>query len=161
MGELEKKHEAEISQLNSRLLKQEFRAEKFENCDDAVQKLTGLQSHAMLKAVFHDFVVRDNQHILNIMEITPSASKKYPDRSITGRKRMSLNYFNQFFLCLLKLRSGMTDHVIGQFLEYLAKQQADITTAGYGFLMRFSGTASPRGHKEILLIPLPEKKCQI
>ena len=53
-----------VEVLKSRLSSQEFRAEKFEGNDIAIQKLTGLDFYTLLKAIYFDFSNGNNEAFL-------------------------------------------------------------------------------------------------
>ena len=69
-----------VEVLKSRLRHQEFRAEKFEGNDMAVQKLTGLDSYALLKAIYVDFLNGSNEAFLNSIAYQHRPDGNYPSR---------------------------------------------------------------------------------
>ena len=100
-----------VRELEARLSRQEFRAEKFEDADSSIQKLTGLSCYTLMRLIFYDFLSGGNDSFLKTIEYKHRSDGKYPSRKNTGSHR--LNYFNQYSLTLFKLRTGMTDEVTG------------------------------------------------
>ena len=87
-----------VKELEVRLSRQEFRAEKFEDADFSIQKLTGLSSFALMKSIFYDFLGGGNDNFSKTIEYKSRSDGKYPNRKNTGSHR--LNNFNQYFLPL-------------------------------------------------------------
>ncbi|XP_055357051.1 uncharacterized protein LOC129602109 [Paramacrobiotus metropolitanus] len=103
---------ASVQALTKRLTRQEFRAETFADSDKAIQNLTGLPSYLVLLTLYETVFAGKNEGFLDTLLYTKQTGEvPYPDRS-RGGAPMALDGFNQYFLTLMKLRTGMTYEVL-------------------------------------------------
>ncbi|XP_055330789.1 uncharacterized protein LOC129583099 [Paramacrobiotus metropolitanus] len=109
---LAKQYEKNIADLQESYKKQEFRVEKFQGNDSAIQRLTGLPSYKHVELLFYEYFDGKNPEFVERFQLRVKG-EHYPDRRRKrGGRTMSLSYFNQCFLALLKLRTGLTEDII-------------------------------------------------
>lgn len=105
-----------ISKLKDCLDCQKFRAEKFQNDDSSVNRLTNIRFYGLLRIIFRDVCHGNDESFLSTFRYEGSTEADYNDAMFSDRfkggRPIVLNYCNQFFMTFSRMRTGMAEDVL-------------------------------------------------